>query len=134
MAAVGHWRDGKKLDYEGSYGFAHDHITHGLVRASQRHVDELISTEGSPVLSHRRSQPLQSGEVVRLRIPMLPSSTKLNTGDEIVLELHAHWLWPHKPAVGQFPAKYVTLENPAPVVVHVGDESESALVIPRRGE
>lgn len=132
VAAVDHWRGGKRIDYEGSYGFAHDYVTHGMVRASQREVDESSSTEGFPILSHRQRQPLQPGEVVRLRIPMLPSSTQMEAGDEIVLELHARWLWPHKPAVGQFPAQYVTLADPAPIAVHIRSTFDSALVVPRR--
>lgn len=132
VAAVGHWRDGKRLDYEGSYGFAHDHVTHGLLRASQREVDEERSTEGFPILSHRREQRLEPGTPVRIRVPMLPSSTALREGDQLVLELHSAWLWPHKPAVGQFPAQYVTLEDPAPLTIHFTGEVDSALVIPRR--
>lgn len=132
VAAVGHWRDGHRLDYEGSYGFAHDHITHGMLRASQREVDEDASTEGFPILTHRAGQPLTPGERVRLRIPLLPSSTRLRAGDQLVLELHAAWLWPHKPAIGQFPAQYVTLEHPQPLVIHLDEDPAGALVVPRR--
>lgn len=132
VAAVGHWRGGVRIGYEGSYGFAHDHVTHGMVRASQREVDEEASSVGAPVLTHRSRRPLTPGEPVGLRIPLLPSSTRLRAGDELVLELHAAWLWPHHPVTGQFPARYVTLDHPQPVTILVGPERPSALVVPQR--
>lgn len=132
IAAVGHWRDGQRIGYEGSYGFAHDHITHGMVRASQREVDEEATAIGAPVLTHRSRQALAPGEPVRLRVPLLPSSTRLRAGDELVLELHSSWFWPHNPVTGQFPARYVTLDDPQPLTILTGSQHPSALIVPRR--
>jgi len=132
IVAVGHWRDGERINYEGSYGFAHDYVTQGFLRASQRRVDEAKSTEGAPVLSHHASEPLMIGEPTRLRIPMHASSTSLRAGDEVIVELHSAWMWPHNVATGQFPARYVTLPDPAPITIHVGSASGSAMVVPAR--
>lgn len=132
IVAIGHWRDGRRIDYEGSYGFAHDYITQGFLRASQRRVDEVKSSEGAPVLSHSSSEPLAVGEQVRLRVPMHASSTSLRAGDELRVELHSSWMWPHNAATGQFPARYVTLRNPAPITIYAGSDAGSALVVPMR--
>src|SRR6056300_638774 len=86
-------------------------ITQGFLRASQRRVDEAESVEGAPVLSHKVSEPLVIGEPTRLRIPMHASLTLLRAGDELVVELHSSWMWPHNVATGQFPARYVTLPD-----------------------
>ena len=84
------------------------------------------------MLSHKVSEPLVIGEPTRLRIPMHASSKLLRAGDELVVELHSSWMWPHNVATGQFPARYVTLPGPAPIIIHVGSASGSALVAPAR--
>jgi len=48
------------------------------------------------------------------------------------VELHSSWMWAHNPATGQFPARYVTLPNPAPITIYAGADTGSALVVPMR--
>ena len=136
FVAVGKWRDGERVGYEGSYGFSHDFITHGMLRLSQREVDAAASRDGSPVLKHQCSQPVVPGEWMQLRIPLLPSSTRFHPGEVLGVELHRRWFFPHQPVTGQFPASYEDRSRPCDVTIRTGASSGassgSRLLLPLR--
>jgi len=131
FVAVGKWRDNKRVGYEGSYGFSNDYITHGMVRLSQRALDLEASAEGAPVLQHQRPQPVVPGEWMRVRVPLLPSSTQFHPGDVLGLELHRRWFFPRQPVTGQFPARYETHNGPCTVTIQVGGADGSRLLVPQ---
>lgn len=132
VVTLDHRRDGERVPYEGSYGFGRDFVTHGMVRISEREVDEVASSLGFPILTHRKHEPVAEGEVVTLRIPLLPSSTALRPGDDLHLSLRADWPWPHDPVRGQFPAAYDTIDPDGSITVLVGGEEGSTLWVPQR--
>lgn len=132
FVGVGKWRGGQRVGYEGSYGFGHDFITHGMLRLSQREVDETRSQIGAPVLLHQRSLPLSPGERLDVRIPLLPASTRFHPGEVLGLELQRSWFFPHQPITGQFPAAYEHTSGSCAVTLHLGGPGGSALICPRR--
>jgi len=44
----------------------------GIIRTSQRELDQTLSKPHHPVLSHRKIDKMKPGEVVRLDIPIWP--------------------------------------------------------------
>ena len=132
FVGVGKWRGGTRVGYEGSYGFSHDFITHGMLRLSQRELDETRSQIGAPVLLHQRSLPVSPGQRLEVRIPLLPSSTRFHPGEVLGVELQRHWFFPHQPITGQFPAAYEHTGGSCAVTLHLGGPYGSALICPRR--
>lgn len=132
FVAVGKWRDGKRVGYEGSYGFSDDYITHGMLRLSQREVDLALSSHGSPVLKHQCFSPVVPGEKMQIRVPLLPSSTHFHPGEVLGLELHRRWFFSRQPVTGQFPASYEHRNVPCDVAIMIGGTSGSRLVVPQR--
>lgn len=128
FVGVGKWIEGERVGYEGSYGFRNDFITHGMLRVSQREVDEERSCAGAPVLLHQRALPVVKGERLRLRIPLLPSATRFHAGESLGIELHRSWFFPHQPISGQFPASYEHTAGPVAVTIHLGGDEGSALL------
>ena len=107
LAALRLFRDGAEVPFEGSYGFDRDVVTHGWLRVSHRRLDEERSLPWLPIHAHDREEPLTQGEIASLAIPLLPQSTRVRAGDELVLELRSTWLFAHNPLTGQMPARYV---------------------------
>jgi predicted acyl esterase len=128
FVGLGKWRGGQRVGYEGSYGFDNDYLTHGLLRLSQREVDPSRSVPGAPVLQHQCSLPIRSGELMRLRIPLLPTATRLHPCESLGLELHRRWFFPRQPVTGQFPASYEQRAQAATLTIHVGGAGGSALL------
>lgn len=62
-------------------------VSQGWLRASHRAEDPELTTEMRPFLAHQSEEPLQPGEIVRLRIEMLPMSFLVRAGDRIRLEI-----------------------------------------------
>ncbi|HYH11528.1 MAG TPA: CocE/NonD family hydrolase C-terminal non-catalytic domain-containing protein, partial [Thermomicrobiales bacterium] len=120
---------GREVGFEGSYGFDRALVTHGWLLASHREVDDALSTEWEPYHPHKRSVPLSPGEVTRLDIGLLPSATRFDRGESLVLELRDRWFFPRNPLVGQFPAAYRGGSG-ARWMVHTGGAYESKLRIP----
>lgn len=128
FVGLGKWRGGQRVGYEGSYGFDNDYLTHGMLRLSQREVDPSRSVPGAPVLHHQCSLPIRSGELMRLRIPLLPTATRLHPCESLGLELHHRWFFPHQPVTGQFPASYEHRDQAATLTIHLGGAEGSALL------
>ncbi|HOZ57912.1 MAG TPA: CocE/NonD family hydrolase [Nakamurella multipartita] len=106
FAGVRKFRDGREITFEGSYGFQGDLVTHGLLLAGHRALDPSRSRDGVPWHPHTAREPLVAGRPVRLRIGLLPSATHFRAGDELRLDVQAHWFHGRNPLLGQFPAGY----------------------------
>lgn len=132
FVGVGKWRGDERVGYEGSYGFANDFITHGLLRLSQREIDPARSAPAAPVLRHQNVLPIPKGERLQVRIPLLPSSTGFHRGESLGIELHRRWFFPRQPITGQFPASYEATPHRGQVVIHLGGPNASALIALRR--
>lgn len=62
-------------------------ISKGWLRASHRDVDVESSIAGTPVLRHKLPRSLVPGEVVQLRVPIVPLAHQLKKGSRLRLEL-----------------------------------------------
>jgi predicted acyl esterase len=132
FVAVGKWRNGRRVGYEGSFGFDQDFITHGQLRLSQREIDPERSAPCVPVLRHQQHLPIKQGELLQVRIPLLSSSTRFHPGEMLKLELHRRWFFPRQPVSGQFPASYEQCNKPCTVTIQTGGQNSSALICPQR--
>lgn len=106
FACVRKLRHGQEVFFEGSYGFGHDFVTHGWLKASHREMDEQASRPFEPVHTHRREEPLSPGHRARLELSLLPSATVFFPGDVLKLDLQGHWFFLRNPLLGAFPAGY----------------------------
>jgi len=132
FVAVGKWRNGRRVGYEGSFGFDQDFITHGQLRLSQREIDPERSAPCAPVLRHQQHLPIKQGELLQVRIPLLSSSTRFHPGEMLKLQLHRRWFFPRQPVSGQFPASYEQFNKPCTVTIQTGGQNSSALICPQR--
>jgi predicted acyl esterase len=100
----------------------------GWQRASHREPDTGRSTPYLPVLAHRRTLPVPTGEVVRLDIEVLPSGTRFEAGERLLLVVQGTDVnrYP-KPAVY---ARHEDTVNRGAHVVHTGGRYDSHLLIP----
>ncbi|MDH4188900.1 MAG: CocE/NonD family hydrolase [Betaproteobacteria bacterium] len=63
----------------------HTPVAQGWLRASQRKLDEKLSTEYRPYHAHDERQPLKPGEIVQLDIELWPTSIVVPAGCRVVL-------------------------------------------------
>ena len=100
----------------------------GWQRASHRELDPARSTPYLPVLAHQRALPVPAGEIVRLDIEVLPSGTRFEAGEKLLLVVQGTDVnrYP-KPAVY---ARHEDTVNNGPHVLHTGGRFASRLVIP----
>ncbi|TAK71328.1 MAG: CocE/NonD family hydrolase [Actinomycetota bacterium] len=129
FAGIELWRNGIRVGFEGSYGFADDLLTHGMQKSSHRDLDPDLSATGVPVHSHRDAVLHEPGEIVPVDVALLPSATRVSAGDEIHLVVQGHWFFPVDPLRGQFPAKYEA-SPPGTAVLHCGGRYDAALLVP----
>ena len=92
--------------FEGSYGFAGDFLTSGMLTLAAREEDPQRSRPGAPYHPYTRLDPPAPGTPVPLAIELHSQATRLRRGDVLVLSLAGNWFWPHNPVTGQFPARY----------------------------
>lgn len=130
FAGVRKFRDGHEIGFNGSYGYPFDLVTHGMLLASHRRVDDSRSLPYRPFHPHTDSEPLEPGQPVQVQIPMLPSATMFRTGEELRLELRGRWFFSRNPLIGQFPPSYAPLPRTGTCTVHTGTEHRSWLDIP----
>jgi hypothetical protein len=128
FARVRKLRAGREVTFEGSYGFALDGVSLGWQRAAHRELDEALSTPTQPVHRHGRAQPLAPGEVVPVRIALLPHATRFRAGEVLRLELTGHWPVPRDPFRGQLPAGYRRSPRGS-LTVHTGPERPGSLLL-----
>ena len=124
-----------KLDADGAHvGFPYyaqfedGPMAVGWQRASHRELDAERSTPFLPVLAHQRALPVPPGEVVRLDIEVLPSGTRFEAGERLLLVVQGTDVnrYP-KPAVY---ARHEDTVNNGPHILHIGGRFASCLVVP----
>lgn len=131
FVGVRKFRDDREIGFEGSYGLNHDVVTHGWLRASHRAVDPARSTLWEPFHPHTSVQPLERGGVYELDIALLPSATRFEPGEQLVLEIRDSWFFALNPLSGSFPAHYAR-RRPSRWSAHTGGYSPTSLTIPVR--
>jgi predicted acyl esterase len=129
FVGVEKWNGAQYVPFEGSYGFGRDRVSTGWLRASMRALDESRSREFEPVPAFTDPQPLRPGEVVRVDIPLGPSSTLFRAGEQLRLVVAGRWLWPRNPLIGQFPAAYERRSR-GTCTLHWGPDRQARLLIP----
>ena len=129
FVAVDKYRGGRRVPFEGSYGFGLDHVAAGWLKLSHRELDAARSRPFEPVHTHVSPRPLAPGEVVDVDIALPPSATLFRAGDELRLTVRGRWPWPRNPLTGALPAAY----EPSPqatCVLRLGGESGGRLLVP----
>lgn len=99
---------------EGSYGVTDDIVTRGWLRASRRATDASCSTAWEAHHPYTSSQLLRAEEAVDLDLTLVPSATRFDAGDVLVLELRDRWFFLAPPLLGQSPAIYAHSPSSAP--------------------
>ncbi len=129
FAGIRKFHNGRKVVFEGSYGFTENIVTRGWLRASHRAIDESGSTVWEAHHPHTSSQSLQTGQMADLDLTLLPSATRFGAGDVLVLELRDRWFFPAPPILGQFPAIYEHSPRQR-WSVHTGTSTNASLTVP----
>jgi putative CocE/NonD family hydrolase len=106
FVGVEKWRDGRYVNFEGSYGYGRDRVTTGWQRVLLRGLDPELSQPWDPVPTLSRPQPVKPGEVVAVDVALGPSATLFRAGEQLRLVVAGRWLSPRGPLAGQFPAAY----------------------------
>ena len=100
----------------------------GWLRASHREPDVELSTEFLPVLAHRRALPVPRGEVVEVEIEILPSGTRFEAGEGLLLIVQGTDIKRYpKPLVY---ARHEDTVNAGPHRIHTGPGHPSRIVLP----
>ncbi|MCB0926153.1 MAG: CocE/NonD family hydrolase [Mycobacterium sp.] len=131
FVGVRKFRHGRECTFEGSYGFSSDMVTRGWQRLAHRELDRTLSTPWQPVHTHRRAEPVTSGQIVAVDIALLPHATRMRAGDSLRLDIRGSWHFPRNPLTGQFPAGYQR-SAAGRCVVHAGGRFDSAVLIGKR--
>jgi predicted acyl esterase len=129
FVGVEKWRGSTYVPFEGSYGFSRDRVTTGWLRASLRALDSQRSRSFEPVPAFAANEPLRSGEVVPVDIPLGPSATLFRAGEQLRLVVAARWLWPRNLFTGQFPAAFERASRGS-CTLHWGPDNDAHLLIP----
>jgi predicted acyl esterase len=106
FVSVDKLRGGRRVPFEGSYGFGLDNVTTGWLKISHRDLDAARSSPHQPVHTHASPRTLTPGEVADLEIALLPSATLFRAGEELRLTIRGRWPWRRNPLTGQMPAAY----------------------------
>ena len=115
FVAVDKYRDGRRVPFEGSYGFGLDHVAFGWLKVSLRDGD--------------RPRPLGPGEIADAEVELPPSATIFRAGEELRLTVRGRWPWRRNPFTGALPAAY----EPSPkatCVLRLGGEGAARLLMP----
>lgn len=100
----------------------------GWLRASHRELDPTQSTPFLPVLAHQRSLPLEKDAPTELTIEILPSGTRFEAGESLVLVVQGTDIKRYpKPLVF---SRHQSDVNRGTQILHAGGEYPSRLVIP----
>ena len=78
-------KNGQFVPFYGTVGCNRDGVTRGQMLASYRQLDSEESTNIHPVITYKKSKPLQNEEVVSLDIPLEPSGTFFSAGEHLEL-------------------------------------------------
>jgi predicted acyl esterase len=123
----------RKFDSAGQevffYGFAgansNDVVSRGYMRVSRRELDESLSSELRPIHLHQRDLLLSPGEIVPVDIEILPSGTRFNAGEKLLLTIQGHVVEPHHSLIG-----FGKLRNRGAHRIHTGGRYDSYLTLP----
>lgn len=100
----------------------------GWLRASHREIDPTQSTAFLPVLAHQRSLPLEKDKPTELTIEILPSGTRFESGESLVLVVQGTDIKRYpKPLVY---SRHQSDTNRGTQVLHTGGRYPSRIVIP----
>ena len=100
----------------------------GWLRASHRELDPTQSTSFLPVLAHQRSLPLEKDKPTELTIEILPSGTRFESGESLVLVVQGTDIKRYpKPLVY---SRHQSDTNRGTQVLHTGGKYPSRIVIP----
>ena len=100
----------------------------GWLRASHREIDPTQSTSFLPVLAHQRSLPLEKDKPTRLTIEILPSGTRFESGESLVLVVQGTDIKRYpKPLVY---SRHQSDTNRGTQLLHTGGRYPSRIVIP----
>lgn len=129
FVGVEKWRDGRFVEFEGSYGYGRDRVTTGWQRVSLRALDPELSQPWEPVAACAQRQPVSAGEVVAVDVALGPSATLFRAGEQLRLVVGGRWLCSRNPLTGQFPAAYDTSPR-GRVTLRWGPRYDAHLLIP----
>jgi predicted acyl esterase len=129
FVGVEKWRDGRFVEFEGSYGYGRDRVATGWQRVALRALDSGLSQPWEPVPAGSESQPVSAGEVVAVDVALGPSATLFRAGEQLRLVVAGRWLWPTNPLTGQMPAAYAKSAR-GRVTLHWGPRYDAHLLIP----
>ena len=129
FVGVEKWRDGRFVEFEGSYGYGRDRVTTGWQRVSLRALDPELSQPWEPVATCTEPQPLSSGEVVAVDVALGPSATLFRAGEQLRLVVAGRWLCPTQSAYRPIPAAYLNSPR-GRVTLHWGPRHDAHLLIP----
>lgn len=99
----------------------------GLLRVSQRELDEVRSTPFEPFLIHRREQLLKPKEIVPVEIGIWPSSKFWHAGQQLRVVVSGHYIR----APGWFEPFAWDLRNRGEHIIHTGGKYDSYLLVPK---
>lgn len=98
--------------------------SHGRLRASHRELSDQ-ATLHDPRYTHRTSQPLMEGEIVKLQIEMRPFGVIFEAGQSLQLTIAGHNVLGELPFLPPMPTV-----NKGDIVIYTGGKYDSALVVP----
>lgn len=97
----------------------------GKIRASRRQLDEKLSTDYNPVLANLKEDKLSPGEIVKVEVPIVPSSRFWHKGEKLRVQVSGRYI-----REGWFEPLAWDQENEGKHVIHTGGQYESYLQIP----
>jgi predicted acyl esterase len=129
FVGVEKWRDGRFVEFEGSYGYGRDRVATGWQRVALRALDRGPSQPWEPVPACTEPRPVSAGEVVAVDVALGPSATLFRAGEHLRLVVGGRWLWPTNPLTGQMPAAYAKSAR-GRVTLHWGPRYDAHLLVP----
>src|ERR1700755_2905819 len=79
------WRDGRFVEFEGSYGYGRDRVATGWKRGFVGAFGPGLSRPGEPIATGTAPQPISVGEVVAIDVALGPSATLFRAGEQLRL-------------------------------------------------
>jgi predicted acyl esterase len=125
----------EKLDHDGnevyffsaSGGNANGPVTRGWLRASKRALDTERSTPWRPVRDYSLDQPLPTGDVVEVDIPLMPSATTFRVGESLRVVVQS-WSTPGQWEGGE--TRQWATNQAGRARLHTGAQHQARLLIP----
>jgi uncharacterized protein len=129
FVGVEKWRDGRFVEFEGSYGYGRDRVATGWQRVALRALDPELSRPWEPVPACTEPRPVSASDVVAVDVALGPSATVFRAGEQLRLVVAGRWLCSRNPLTGQMPAAYATSPR-GRVRLHWGPRYDAHLLIP----